>query len=348
MTPEKIDLLNLSLPEIDKFLDTLNIHGYKAIQVKKWIFKEGITCFSKMSNISKNFRSLLSEKAFISKLAIEKILSSSDNTKKYIFVLSDKKNIESVLIPEKKRTTLCISTQVGCARGCRFCLTGKMGFQRNLTSAEILNQILEVKRDLGDDRGITNIVIMGMGEPLDNFENVKKAVEIMSNRDGFDLSSRRITLSTCGIIPGLKKMMESGLKISVAVSLNATNDIKREKLMPVNRFFPLKVLMKVIRDYPLKKRSMITFEYILIKDFNDSIDDAHELVRILKGIRAKINLLNFNYFPDSEFQPSPPERVLEFQSFLKSKKITVNLRKSRGSDILAACGQLGGLGNRQR
>ena len=340
--PEKIDLLNLSFSEIDNFLNAIGLSGYRASQVKKWIFKEGITSFSNMSNISKSFRSLLHEKAFINRLTIEKILSSSDKTKKYIFALSDKNFIESVLIPERKRRTLCISTQVGCARGCRFCLTGKSGFQRNLTSAEILNQILEVKRDLGGESGITNIVIMGMGEPLENFENVKRAVEIMSDRDGFDFSSRRITLSTCGVITGLKKMMESGLNISIAVSLNAPNDVKRGKLMPVNRLFPLKELIKVIRDYPLKKRSMITFEYILIKDFNDSIEDAHELVQILKGLRAKINLLNFNYFSDSEFQPSPPERVLEFQSFLKSKKITVNLRKSRGGDILAACGQLGG------
>lgn len=339
---EKIDLLNLSLSEIDRFLADLGLSGYRASQIKRWIFKEGITCFSQMSNISKSFRSLLSEKAFVSRLITEKILSSSDNTKKYIFALSDKNFIESVLIPEKKRTTLCISTQVGCARGCRFCLTGKRGLQRNLTSAEILNQVLEVKRDLGCDREITNLVIMGMGEPLDNFENVKKAVGIMNDSNGFNFSSRRITLSTCGVIPGIKKLIESGLTISIAVSLNAPDDVKRGKIMPVNRFFPLKELMEAIRDYPLQKRNMITFEYILIKDFNDSIEDAKKLVRILKGMKAKINLLNFNFFPDSDFLPSPPERVLEFQSFLKSKKITVNLRKSRGSDILAACGQLGG------
>ena len=338
---EKTDLLNLSLPEIDIFLAELGLEGYRASQIKKWVFKEGITCFSQMSNASKSNRSLISEKAFLSRLAIKKILSSSDNTRKYIFALADKNFIESVLIPNKKRITLCISTQVGCARGCRFCLTGKKGFKRNLTSAEILIQILEVKRDLEKSNELTNLVIMGMGEPLDNFENVKKAVEIMIDRGGFDFSSRRITLSTCGVIPGIKKLMESGLNISIAVSLNAPNDAKRRKLMPVNRFFPLKELMEAIRTYPLQKKSMITFEYILIKDFNDSIEDAKELVRILKGIKAKINLLNFNIFPDSEFLPSPPERVLEFQSFLKSKKITVNLRKSRGTDILAACGQLG-------
>jgi len=249
-----------------------------------------------------------------------------------------------VLIPDKSRLTLCISTQAGCSRGCKFCLTGKKGLSRNLTSSEIINQVLEVKRDIGKEIRISNLVIMGMGEPLDNFENVKKTVTIMLDREGFDFSSRRITLSTSGVIPGIKDLIESGLNINLAVSLNASSDKKRDVLMPVNRAFPLKELIVMIKNYPLEKRSRITFEYILLGGINDSLEDAENLVRLLKGIKAKINLLNFNPFPGSKFSLSSPGRVLEFQNFLMSKNLAVNLRKSRGIDILAACGQLGGKG----
>ena len=297
-----------------------------------------------MSNLSKKTKSLLEKNSFLSRLKIEKILFSSDGAKKYIFQVDQENTIESVLIPDKSRLTLCISTQAGCSRGCKFCLTGKKGLSRNLTSSEIINQVLEVKRDIGKEIRISNLVIMGMGEPLDNFENVKKTVTIMLDREGFDFSSRRITLSTSGVIPGIKDLIESGLNINLAVSLNASSDKKRDVLMPVNRAFPLKELIVMIKNYPLKKRSRITFEYILLGGINDSLEDAENLVRLLKGIKAKINLLNFNPFPGSKFSLSSPGRVLEFQNFLMSKNLAVNLRKSRGIDILAACGQLGGKG----
>ena len=297
-----------------------------------------------MSNLSKKTKSLLEKNSFLSRLKIEKILLSSDGAKKYIFQVDQENTIESVLIPDKSRLTLCISTQAGCSRGCKFCLTGKKGLSRNLTSSEIINQVLEVKRDIGKEIRISNLVIMGMGEPLDNFENVKKTVTIMLDREGFDFSSRRITLSTSGVIPGIKDLIESGLNINLAVSLNASSDKKRDVLMPVNRAFPLKELIVMIKKYPLKKRSRITFEYILLGGINDSLEDAENLVRLLKGIKAKINLLNFNPFPGSKFSLSSPGRVLEFQNFLMSKNLAVNLRKSRGIDILAACGQLGGKG----
>ena len=341
---DKIDLLNLTLPEIDSFLESLGLEGYRSSQIKRWIFKEGVTAFDQMSNLSKKTRSLLEENLFLSRLKIEKILLSSDGAKKYIFQVDQENTIESVLIPDKSRLTLCISTQAGCSRGCKFCLTGKKGLSRNLTSSEIINQVLEVKRDIGKEIRISNLVIMGMGEPLDNFENVKKTVTIMLDREGFDFSSRRITLSTSGVIPGIKDLIESGLNINLAVSLNASSDKKRDVLMPVNRAFPLKELIVMIKNYPLEKRSRITFEYILLGGINDSLEDAENLVRLLKGIKAKINLLNFNPFPGSKFSLSSPGRVLEFQNFLMSKNLAVNLRKSRGIDILAACGQLGGKG----
>ncbi|OGL38449.1 MAG: 23S rRNA (adenine(2503)-C(2))-methyltransferase [Candidatus Schekmanbacteria bacterium GWA2_38_11] len=341
---DKIDLLSLSLAEIDRFLADLGLEGYRSSQIKRWIFKEGVTAFDQMSNLSKKTKSLLEKNSFLSRLKIEKILFSSDGAKKYIFQVDQENTIESVLIPDKSRLTLCISTQAGCSRGCKFCLTGKKGLSRNLTSSEIINQVLEVKRDIGKEIRISNLVIMGMGEPLDNFENVKKTVTIMLDREGFDFSSRRITLSTSGVIPGIKDLIESGLNINLAVSLNASSDKKRDVLMPVNRAFPLKELIVMIKNYPLKKRSRITFEYILLGGINDSLEDAENLVRLLKGIKAKINLLNFNPFPGSKFSLSSPGRVLEFQNFLMSKNLAVNLRKSRGIDILAACGQLGGKG----
>jgi len=341
---DKIDLLSLSLAEIDRFLADLGLEGYRSSQIKRWIFKEGVTAFDQMSNLSKKTKSLLEKNSFLSRLKIEKILFSSDGAKKYIFQVDQENTIESVLIPDKSRLTLCISTQAGCSRGCKFCLTGKKGLSRNLTSSEIINQVLEVKRDIGKEIRISNLVIMGMGEPLDNFENVKKTVTIMLDREGFDFSSRRITLSTSGVIPGIKDLIESGLNINLAVSLNASSDKKRDVLMPVNRAFPLKELIVMIKNYPLEKRSRITFEYILLGGINDSLEDAENLVRLLKGIKAKINLLNFNPFPGSKFSLSSPGRVLEFQNFLMSKNLAVNLRKSRGIDILAACGQLGGKG----
>jgi len=368
---KKVDLLNLSLSEIDSFLAELGLKGYRSSQVKRWIFKEGVISFSQMSNLSKSWRSLLDEKAILRRLKIDKVLSSRDGTKKYIFNVGEKDEkrldrnvpsidrrgsvtplkgfagrnfIESVLIPDKNRLTLCLSTQVGCRMGCKFCFTGEGGLYRNLEPSEIINQILEVQRDINKNFRISNLVIMGMGEPLDNFENVKKAITTIIDKDGFDFSPRRVTLSTCGIIPGIKSLKESGLNINLAVSLNASSDEKRESLMPVNRAFPLEDLIRVARDYPLQKRGRVTFEYLLINGINDGIEDAKNLIEILKGVKAKINLLNFNSFPGSKYSPSSPARVLEFQNFLKAKNFTVNLRKSRGSDILAACGQLGGIG----
>ena len=384
MVKDKTDLLSLSLSEMDRFLAGLGLEGYRASQIKRWIFREGVTAFDKMSNLSKKVRVLLEESSFLSRLKIEKILLSKDGAKKYIFNVgkenekmwdrnvpaylpagrqvdrrgfrsteltasltplkgfSGRNFIESVLIPDKNRVTLCISTQSGCSRGCKFCFTGKNGLFRNLTSSEILNQILEVKRDIGENLKISNLVIMGMGEPLDNFENVKKAAEIMVDRECLDFATRRVTLSTSGVIPGIKDLMASGLNINLAVSLNASSDEKRNALIPVNRAFPLKDLIGAIKNYPLKKRGSITFEYILFDRINDSLEDAENLVKLLRGIKAKINLLNFNPFPGSEYSDSPHERILEFQNFLRSKKITATLRKSRGIDILAACGQLGG------
>ena len=340
--PEKTDLFNLSLSEIDSFLSSFGLESYRASQVKRWILKEGVSSFNQMSNLSKNYRSLLDKKAFLSRLKIHKILTSDDKTRKYIFCLDGKDFIESVLIPDKNRLTLCLSTQVGCGRGCRFCFTGKTGLKRNLEASEIINQILEVRRDIGKDLKISNLVIMGMGEPLDNFNNVMKAILAVIDKDGFDFSSRRVTLSTCGVVPGIKKLMKSGLNINLAVSLNASTDEKRDKLMPVNKIYPIKELIGVVKNYPSQRRRRVTFEYLLIKCINDDIEDAKVLAKILKGVKAKINLLNFNSFRSSEYSPSPHEKVLEFQNFLRSKNFTVNLRKSRGSDISAACGQLGG------
>jgi 23S rRNA (adenine2503-C2)-methyltransferase len=267
-----------------------------------------------------------------------------DGTKKFLFELGDKNRIESVLIPDKDRLTLCISTQAGCAFGCRFCLTGKIGWKRNLTTSEILNQILAVRETLDGKRSITNIVLMGMGEPLANYQNTMKAIELMLHPDAFKFSSRRVTLSTVGLLPEMEKMAKERIRFRLAISLNATDEETRSHLMPVNRRYPLKKVLELCRKFPLQPRSRITFEYVMVKDINDSPRDAKRLLKILKGIPSKVNLIPLNEAPGIPFKRPSDETVREFQEILMEGGLTTIVRASKGAEISAACGQLSGKG----
>ena len=296
-----------------------------------------------MTNLSKMFRQELSRISFVSSLSPLQVEKSKDGTQKFLFGLEDGNKIESVLIPEKKRLTLCISTQAGCAMGCQFCLTGKRGLKRNLTTAEIVNQILAVRETLPDKTSITNIVLMGMGEPLANYGNVLKAIELMTHPEAFKFSSRRVTLSTVGLLPELKQLAQEKIRFRLAVSLNASTEETRSRLMPINLRHPLKKLLELFRKYPLPPRARITFEYVLLEGENDSFEDAKRLLKLLKWIPSKINLIPLNEAPGIPYKKPSEERVRQFQEILMEGGLTAVIRTSKGADISAACGQLQGL-----
>jgi 23S rRNA (adenine2503-C2)-methyltransferase len=316
---------------------------FRARQIRHWLFKKLVTSFEEMTNLPKNLRTLLQEKAVITALKCVKTQESDDGTKKYLFRLKDNHLIESVLIPEQNHYTCCISSQVGCAMDCRFCLTAKQGLTRNLSPSEIVEQVIHVKRSIPNQEQVRNIVFMGMGEPLANYEAVKKAVSNLMNDDGLNFSKRRITLSTCGLVPGIKRLGRE-MDIKLAVSLNAPDDEIRDTLMPVNRKYPLRKLLEACRTFPLHKGGRITFEYVLIKGLNDGDQHARNLGKLLAGIRSKINLIPLNPHKKTQMLPPSEETVLRFRDILFKKHFTAIVRESRGSDILAACGQLGNEG----
>jgi 23S rRNA (adenine2503-C2)-methyltransferase len=267
---------------------------------------------------------------------------SSDGTRKFLFELGDRHTIESVLIPDEDRQTLCISSQVGCQQACRFCLTARSGFVRHLEAREIADQVLEVSRVLRREgaRGITNIVLMGMGEPLANLAEVVKALRVITSDKGLGISPRRVTVSTDGLVPEIAKLGASGLRVNLAVSLNAAGDEVRDRIMPVNKRYPIRELLAACRKFPLEPRRRITFEYVLLKNVNDSTEDALRLAKLLRGIKCKVNLIPFNPFPGSEFQRPDDGAIRRFQKVLLDHQYTVPVRESRGRDISAACGQL--------
>ena len=293
-----------------------------------------------MTNLAKPFRQQLSQVCVISTLDPLRIEEARDGTKKFLFQLEDGNRIESVLIPDKKRLTLCLSTQVGCALGCRFCLTGKSGWKRDLKASEILNQILSVRETLADRTSMTNVVLMGMGEPLANYENTLKAIELMIHPDAFNFSSRKITLSTAGLLPELEKLAKEKMPFSLAISLNAPDEETRNHLMPINRRYPLKKILELCRNFPLRPRARITFEYVMLDGINDSPQDAKRLMRILRGIPSKINLIPLNEAPGIPFKRPSEEKVKRFQEILMEGEFTAIVRTSKGTEISAACGQL--------
>jgi 23S rRNA (adenine2503-C2)-methyltransferase len=316
------------------------IKPYRANQILKWIYLRQTDTFDKMTDIQKEIRHRLSHHFSIKRLEKARIETSQDGTKKYLFKLGDGKYVESVLIPEKDHYTLCISSQVGCAQGCRFCLTAGAGFARNLTKGEIIAQVRDVAFDIGDSKRLSNIVMMGMGEPLANFTNVVGAIHVITDKEvGLGFSSRRLTVSTSGLVPKLSDLGRETM-VNLAISLNATENKTRDMLMPINRKYPIEQLLKACANYPLMPRRKITFEYILIKGINDSEEDAKRLAKLLRPIRAKINLIPFNTYKDCKFERSEESAILKFKDILIKNNYTAIIRHSKGQDISAACGQL--------
>jgi len=335
----KQDIKDFTLLELRELVQGIGEPPFRADQIFDWVYRKNVLDFSEMLNISKAGRSKLEEHFIIKSNTPVEEFHSVDGTIKFRFTLRDGNMVESVYIPEETRTTLCVSTQVGCALGCRFCLTGQMGFLRNLSVSEMVNQVLEIKKRAG--RPITNIVLMGMGEPLLNYDNVVKFIKILIETRGLAFAKRKVTLSTAGILPGLERFINE-VDVSLSISLNATDDETRERIMPVNKRYPVKELLKIAEKYLAVHKRMVTFEYVLLRGVNDSIEQAKKLARLLKNIRCKINLIPFNENPFSEFKAPEEGAVLKFQQILRDFNYTATIRKSRGRDISAACGQLGG------
>ncbi|MCF8023900.1 MAG: 23S rRNA (adenine(2503)-C(2))-methyltransferase RlmN [Desulfobacteraceae bacterium] len=340
----KPDIRNLDQRQLIKFFENSGMRGYRADQTLRWLYFRRADNFDQMTDLAKDARTLLSTSFYIGKPAVRDKQTSEDGTCKFLFALEDGNAVESVLIPEKDHYTLCISTQVGCAMGCTFCMTAKTGLTRNLSRAEIIGQVIAAM-DAAESRGgmrLSNIVLMGMGEPLANYKNVISAIDAITDSNwGLKFSTRRVTLSTAGLADRFDDLARDA-RIRLAVSLNAADNETRNRLMPVNKAFPLDRLIKACANYPLPARDKITFEYILIKGINDSEKDALQLAKLLRPVRAKINLIPLNQHPGSGFVRPEIKEIESFQSILTEKNYTAIIRRSKGADISAACGQLRG------
>lgn len=344
MAPQlkKTDIIELDRDDLVQWFADRGERTFRAEQVMRWIYGQNVEGFEQMTNLGKTLRQQLGQAFSILPMTVAAEKTAADGTRKFLFALADGHHIETVLIPERDHYTLCISTQVGCAMGCRFCMTAAGGLTRNLTKGEIVGQVLAVKKQVPDDRRLSNIVLMGMGEPLANFDNVIRALDVITDGHcGLQFSTRRVTLSTAGLVPRLADLA-AATKIRLAVSLNAADNTTRDMLMPVNRRYPIEDLLNACANYPLAARDKITFEYILIKGVNDSIADARRLAKILAPIRAKINLIPFNPHPESEFDRPDQAAIDAFQAVLHDKHFTAIVRWSKGTEIAAACGQLKG------
>ena len=347
LVAEKVNLLNFNEAQMRDFFHTLGEQPYRARQVLQWIHHFGQTDFAQMSNLSKTLRAKLTDMSEIRVPEIVSTQASRDGTHKWLLKLACGNCIETVFIPEKTRGTLCVSSQVGCGLNCSFCSTAKQGFNRNLSTAEIIGQVWIAVRTLSQlkgehDKRITNVVMMGMGEPLLNFEAVVAAMDIMLDDFAYGLAKRRVTLSTSGVIPEMLRL-QARSPVALAVSLHAPNDTLRDVLVPINKKYPLAQLMAVCRDYfKNEPRRVVTFEYVMLKGVNDHIEHAKELCKLLKDVPAKVNLIPFNPFPMTEYECSDQETIIKFRDYLISKGINTITRKTRGDDIDAACGQLAG------
>jgi 23S rRNA (adenine2503-C2)-methyltransferase len=350
MTPDlRTDIAELERDELQDALAAIEQPRFHANQIFQWAYRRGVVDFAAMSDLGRELRAELARGFQMSTLDIVRRDRSSDGTTKFLLQLADGKLIESVFIPDapagatdplEARATFCLSTQVGCAMRCAFCLTGKMGIDRNLTAGEIVGQVRVLARELHlVDRRFT-IVLMGMGEPLHNYDETMKALRILADEHGLAISPRRITLSTVGVLPALERLATEPLMPNLAISLHATTEDQRDLLVPINRKYGLQELLDACRRFPLKRRNRITFEYVLLKDVNDAPEDARRLARLLNGIKAKVNLLPLNEAAGIPFERPSDERVNRFAQILADQHITVSVRKSRGRDIRAACGQL--------
>ncbi len=336
------DLKGMSLEELERFLSRFGKERYRARQIFRWLYRRYAESFASMTDLSKSFREELSRECRISSPPVSRVEVSSDGTEKYLFRLEDDEGVESVLIPEEDRRTLCMSSQAGCALRCAFCATGADGLRRNLTSAEIIQQACFAAKRLGE-RGekLTNVVFMGMGEPLMNAGEVSRAIGILLSPFAFGLPGKRVTVSTAGLVPEMLALAED-LPVSIAVSINAPTDALRSRLMPVNRRYPLAALVGAMKRIPLRSGRKVTAEYVLLAGINDAPEDAKRLARLLRGLRVKVNLIPYNPHEHGKFLPSPVAAVELFRDVLMGEGIQTITRERRGADIHAACGQLRG------
>ncbi len=333
------DLKGFTEESLVQWLGQYGIAPYRVGQILRWIYHRGVSSFSDMTDLSKDLRVFLSERLAISRLEIDQVQISKDGSRKYLFRLKDGQHIESVLIPEPGHWTLCISTQVGCGMACKFCLTGRGGLVRDLELSEIVDQICAVREDLSGESPLTNIVFMGMGEPLANYNRVVQAIRTITGDNGLQFSSRRVTLSTAGL-PHRIDDLGHDVRVNLAVSLNASDNDTRSRLMPINRTYPIEMLLSACRRFPLPARRTIMFEYVLIAGVNDTPKDAERLAKLLKPFRAKINVIPFNPFDGTEFKRPDQGVISAFQKVLLARHYTAVIRHSKGADIRAACGQL--------
>ena len=338
----KKNIRELRFSEIEDLLKKIQEPNYRASQIYRWLWKEKVRSFDLMTNISKSCMDYLNENFTINYVSNQKQIISNDGTIKFLFKLYDGNVCEGVLIPEKNRITACVSSQVGCSFSCKFCATGQMKRKRNIFSYEIYDQVSLIMDEAKKKYkiGLTNIVYMGMGEPLVNYQNVVDSIKYITNKEGLNMSSKRITLSTVGVSKMIKKLADENLKINLAVSLHSADNIKRSEIMDINSINDLNNLKDALLYFFAKTKTRITYEYVMLKDFNDTQKDAIDLVKFSKIVPSKINLIEFNSVDKSNFQKSTDKTTKEFISILKNENIIVNLRRSRGEDVNAACGQL--------
>jgi 23S rRNA (adenine2503-C2)-methyltransferase len=340
MSGALLDLAELEPAELEAALETRGVQKFHARQLYRWIYKRGVTDIDRMTDLSRTLRETLKAEVVVSTPKTVGDERSTDGTRKLVLELSDGKRIEAVFIPDTPSMTFCISTQVGCAMACGFCLTGRMGLVRHLTAGEIAGQVRVLAAATGMLDHPFNIVLMGMGEPLHNYDNTMKALRMLHAEEGLAVSPRRVTLSTVGIVPALERLALEPLMPNLAISLHATTDEQRTELVPPNRKYPLADILDTCRRFPLKKRSRITFEYVMLAGVNDSLEDARRLARLLNGIKSKVNLIPLNPAPGIPYERPTDDRVDRFAQILAERHVTVSVRKSRGRDIRAACGQL--------
>jgi 23S rRNA (adenine2503-C2)-methyltransferase len=338
-THASADFLDLTLDEVELIVASAGERSYRARQILHWVHARGAESFDEMRDLPASLRNYLKQNFTIGHPVSSFVSRSSDGTRKLLIELDDGEEIESVIIPTEKRVTLCMSSQVGCAMACEFCATARMGLHRNMTSSEMLSQISAARRELAPGEELTNFVFMGMGEPLANYPRLVRTLAIMTSEWGMGISPRRITVSTVGLVPMMERLL-SETPVNLAVSLHATTNELRDRIAPINKRYPLEVLLDACRNLPIKRRSRITFEYIMLSGVNDSLADARRLVKLIAPLRGKVNLIFFNPMPDSPFRASSRAAVEAFQAILKNASLTATIRESRGLDIAAACGQL--------
>jgi len=345
----KPSLIGFSSKDLSAIAVEMGQKPFKGLQLFKWIYDKNSKDFESMTDLPKDFRNKLITKYSLRRPLIKDQYISEDGTRKWLTSFEDGNQAETVMIPEDNRITLCISSQIGCTLTCNFCYTGTQRLVRNLSAGEIVGQVIIAKEQINkcidkktkeEKKIISNIVLMGMGEPLYNFKNIKKSLEIIKDKKGLSISHKKITLSTSGIIPQIKKCGEE-LGLNLAISLHSPNDVTRTKIMPINKKYPIKELIKACRIYPqISNTKLITFEYVMLKDLNDSDEDAKNLAKLVKGVNCKFNLIPFNAWPNAPYECSSNDRILKFQKILQDSGLGCFIRTPRGLDILAACGQL--------